>query len=137
MSYREFGLKGKLTPNSQKELHWLSLQVRQWYFAFYFLLSSSVCFLRNLCLCSACLSGQSVISVAQLCRTLCDLMDCSTPGFPVHHQLPELAQTHVHRVSDAIEPSFPLLSPSPPASCLLSGKCTKSMRTNIVESFYV
>ena len=42
-------------------------------------------------------------------------MDCSTPGFPVHHQLPELAQTHVHRVGDAIQPSHPLLSPSPPA----------------------
>ena len=42
-------------------------------------------------------------------------MDCSTPGFPVHHQLPELAQTHAHRVSDAIQQSHPLLSPSPPA----------------------
>ena len=42
-------------------------------------------------------------------------MDCSTPGFPVHHQLPELAQTHLHRVSDAIQPSHPLSSPSPPA----------------------
>ena len=41
-------------------------------------------------------------SVAQLCPTLCDLMDCSTPGFPVHHQLPELTQTHVHQVGDAI-----------------------------------
>ena len=41
-------------------------------------------------------------------------MDCSTPGFPVHHQLPELPQTHVHRVSDAIQPSHPLSSPSPP-----------------------
>ena len=46
---------------------------------------------------------------------LCDPMDCSTPDFPVHHQLPNLAQTHVHQVSDAIEPSHPLLSPSPPA----------------------
>ena len=44
-------------------------------------------------------------SVAQSCPTLCDPMDCSTPGFPVHHQLPELAQTHVHHVSDAIQPS--------------------------------
>ena len=56
-------------------------------------------------------------SVAQLCPTLCDL-DCSPPGFPVQHQLPELAQTHVHQVSDAIQPSHPLLSPSPPASNL-------------------
>ena len=54
-------------------------------------------------------------SVAQSCLTLCDPMDCSMPGFPVHHQLPELTQTHVHRVSDAIQPSHPLLSPSPPA----------------------
>ena len=54
-------------------------------------------------------------SVTQLCLTLCNPMDCSTPGFPIHHQLPELTQTHVHRVSDAIQPSHPLLSPSPPA----------------------
>ena len=45
-------------------------------------------------------------------------MGCSTPGFPVHHQLPELAQTHAHRVDDAIQPSYPLLSPSPPAFSL-------------------
>ena len=54
-------------------------------------------------------------SVTQLCSTLCDPMDCSTPGFPVHHQLLELAQTHVHQVSDAMQPSHPLLSPFPPA----------------------
>ena len=54
-------------------------------------------------------------SVAQLCPALCDPMDCSTPGFPVHHQLLELAQAHVHWVGDAIQPSHPLLSPSPPA----------------------
>ena len=48
-------------------------------------------------------------SVAQLCRILCDPMDCSTPGFPVHHQLLELAQTHVYQVSDAIQSSHPLL----------------------------
>ena len=53
--------------------------------------------------------------VAQLCLTLCHPMDCSTPGFPVHHQLLELDQTHVHRVSDAIQPSHPLSSSSPPA----------------------
>ena len=53
-------------------------------------------------------------SVAQSCLTLCNPMDCSTPGFPVHHQLTELAQAHVHRVSDTIQPSHPLLSPSPP-----------------------
>ena len=53
-------------------------------------------------------------SVAQSCLTLFDPMDCSTPGLPVHHQLPEFIQTHVHRVGDAIQPSHPLVSPSPP-----------------------
>ena len=53
-------------------------------------------------------------SVAQSCPTLCDPMNCSTPGLPVHNQLPEFTQTHVHWVSDAIQPSQPLLSPSPP-----------------------
>ena len=53
-------------------------------------------------------------SVAQSSLTLCDPMNCSTPGFPVHHQLLELPQTHVHRVSDAIQPSHPLSSLSPP-----------------------
>ena len=54
-------------------------------------------------------------SVSQLCWTLCHPMDCSTPGFPVHHQLPELAQTHVYWVSDTIQPSHPLSSPYPSA----------------------
>ena len=54
-------------------------------------------------------------SVSQSCPTLCDPMNCSTPGLPVHHQFPEFTQTHVHRVSDAIQPPHPLLSPSPPA----------------------
>ena len=53
-------------------------------------------------------------SVSQLCSTLYNRMDCSTPGLPVHHQLPEFTQTHVHRVSDAIQPSHPLSPPSPP-----------------------
>ena len=57
-------------------------------------------------------------SVSQSCLTLCNHMDCSTPGFPVHHQLPEFAQTYVHQVSDAIQPSHPLLSTSPPAFSL-------------------
>ena len=54
-------------------------------------------------------------SVAQSCLTLCDPMNCSTAGLPIHHQLPEFTQTHVHRVGDAIQPSPPLSSPSPPA----------------------
>ena len=53
-------------------------------------------------------------SVTQSCPTLCDPMNWSTPGLPVHHQLPESTQTHVHRVGDAIQPSHPLSSPSPP-----------------------
>ena len=59
--------------------------------------------------------GNHFSSVAQSCPTLCDPMDGSSPGFPVHHQLPEPTQTHVHRVGDAIQPFHPLLSPSPPA----------------------
>ena len=55
------------------------------------------------------------ISVAQSCPTLCNPMNRSTPGLPVHHQLLEFTQTHVHRVGDAIQPSHPLSSPSPPA----------------------
>ena len=54
-------------------------------------------------------------SVAQSCPTLCHPMNRSTPGLPVHHQLPEFTQTHIHRVSDALQPSHPLSSPSPPA----------------------
>ena len=55
------------------------------------------------------------VLVAQSCLTLCDPVNRSTPGLPVHHQLPEFTQTHVHRVGDAIQPSHPLSSPSPPA----------------------
>ena len=55
-------------------------------------------------------------SVAQSCPTLCNPMNSSTPGLPVHHQLPEFTQTHIHRVSDSIQPSHPRSSPSPPAS---------------------
>ena len=69
------------------------------------------CFLACGCL-TPIFKVSSVSSVAQLCPTLCNPMDCSTSGFPVHHQLPELTQTHVHRVGDAIQPSH---HPSPPA----------------------
>ena len=61
------------------------------------------------------ISSVQFSSVAQSCPTLCDPMNHSTPGLPVHHQLSEFTQTHVHRVGDAIQPSHPLLSPSPPA----------------------
>ena len=68
-------------------------------YLFFFFLSSSV----------------QLSSVAQLCPTLCDPMNRSMPGLPVHHQLPESTQTHAHWVSDAIQPSHPRSSPSPPA----------------------
>ena len=61
------------------------------------------------------LSSVQFSSVAQSCLTLCDCMDSSTPGIPVHYQLSEFTQIHVHWVSDAIQPSYPLSSPSPPA----------------------
>ena len=72
-----------------------------------------------------CLLAQSLrtCSVAQLCLTLCDPMDCSTPGFPVLHYLLEFAQTRVHWVGDAIQPSHPLLSPSPLAFYLSQHHC--------------
>ena len=54
-------------------------------------------------------------SVPQSCQNLCDPMDCSTPGLPLHHELPELTQTHVHHIGDAIQPSHPLSPPFPPA----------------------
>ena len=69
----------------------------------------------NNCKLNKCYVSSSVqfSSVAQSCPTLCDPMNCSTPGLPVHHQLPEFTQTHVHRVGDAIQTSHPLSSPSP------------------------
>ena len=72
-------------------------------------------------------------SVAQSCPTLCDPMNRSTPGLRVHHQLPEFTQTHVHWVSDAIQPSHPLSSPCPPAShppsiTIFSNESTLRMR---------
>ena len=60
-------------------------------------------------------ASDQIRSVAQSCLTLCDPMNRSTPGLPVHHQLPEFTQTHIHQVNNAIQPSHPLSSPSPPA----------------------
>ena len=62
-----------------------------------------------------CVYAVQFSSVAQSCLTLCIPMKRSTPGLPVHHQLPESTQTHVRRLSDAIQPSYPLSFPSPPA----------------------
>ena len=75
---------------------------------------SKVC-LSAIFLCIALVDSVQFSSVAQSCPTLWDPMNCSTPGLPVHHELPEFTQTHVHGVSDAIQPSHPLSSPSPPA----------------------
>ena len=104
--------------------------MRAWYYNFNFHWtwdSAAVCHqsgfssvsASNPCLCLLCSGLVSLIwpqfsSVAQSCPTLCGPKNRSTPGLPVHHQLPEFTQTHVHRVSDAIQPSHPL-SPSPPA----------------------
>ena len=71
--------------------------------------------LHALSICGLKYSSDQIRSVAQSCPTLCDPMNCSTPGLPVHHQLLDFTQTHVHRVSDAIQPSHPLSSTSPPA----------------------
>ena len=76
--------------------------------------------------------SDQIRSVAQLCPTLCDPMNRSTPGLPVHHHLPEFTQTHVHRVSDAIQPSHPLffllLPPIPPSIRVFSNESTLRMR---------
>ena len=78
-------------------------------------------------------------SVTQSCPTLCDHMNCSMPGLPVHHQLPEFTQTHIHRVGDAIQPSHPLSSPSPPApnprNRVFSNESTLPMRRPKYWSF--
>ena len=119
-------------------LHWSAISHMVIYmFQCYSLKSSHLCLLTqspkvcSLHLCLFCCLAYRIIvtiflnslymhsdqirSVSQSCPTLCDPMNHSTPGPPVHHQLPEFTQTHVHRVSDAIQPSHPLLSPSPPA----------------------
>ena len=71
--------------------------------------TQSSCWTKPPLIIKRCCSG------SHLCPTLCDPTDCSTPGLPVRHQLPESTQTHIHRVGDAIQPSHPLSSPSPPA----------------------
>ena len=71
--------------------------------------------LESFCIAKETVSSVQISSVVQSCLTLCDPLNCNTPGFPVHHQLLELAQINVHWVSDAIQPSHPLSSTSPPA----------------------
>ena len=77
--------------------------------------TSTVYSVLFLLICSSSYFSVQFSSVAQSCTTLWDLMDCNTAGLPVYHQLPELTQTHVHWVSDAIQPTHPLSSPFPPA----------------------
>ena len=92
------------------------LKIISSYYAFIFSHGFKI---RNLALiASSHITSIQFSSVTQSCPTLCNPMDCNTPGFPVHHQLPELTQTHVHRVGDIIQPSHPLSSPSPPAFSL-------------------
>ena len=76
--------------------------------------------------------GDQIRSVAQSCPTLCDPMNLSMPGLPVHHQLPEFTQTHVHRVSDAIQPSHPLSSPSGDQSWIFVGRTDVEAETPIL-----
>ena len=90
------------------------------YFIFSFLFvkysihSRSPCCVQNVSFILTSPCGPYYCIFTQLCPTLCDPMNCSMPGLPVHHQLPEITQTHVHRVGDAIQPSHPLSSPSSP-----------------------
>ena len=79
-----------------------------------FVIKDSTCY-KNFTLLCLLLWILQFSSVALSCPTICNAMNCSTQGLSVHHQLPEFAQTHVHRASDAIQPSHPLSSPSPPA----------------------
>ena len=69
---------------------------------------------RNIWVCHICMT-ETISLVTQLCPTFCNHVNYSTPGLPIHHQLPELTQTHIHWGGDAIQPSHPLSSPSPPS----------------------
>ena len=102
--------KGRETRDEIANIHWIIEKAREFqkniYFLFIDYAKAFVWITTNM---------QSISSVAQSCPILWDPMDCSMPGFPVHHQLLELTQTHVHWVGDDIQPSHPLLSPFPPA----------------------
>ena len=114
------------SPRFSSELWWvyysflkkiyLSYLISCHYFDRFFFCLRCFCYLVGcLFFCVFLLASIQFSSVAQLCPTLCDSMDCSTPGLPVHHQLQEFTQIHVHWVGDAIQPSPTLSSPSPPA----------------------
>ena len=91
--------------------------------------------------CESCTIKKAAAKSLQSCPTLYDPINCSTPGFPVHHQLPELAQTHVHRVGDAIQSSHPLSSPYllpiPPSIRVFSNESTLRMRWPKYWSFSI
>ena len=110
-----------LTPSPLAWLHSASLSCFPFsesiifivFLAFHFILSAEVLTISFVGLYFS--NSVQFSSVTQSCPTLCDPMNRSTPGLPVHHQLPEFTQTHIHRVGDAIQLSHPLSSPSPPA----------------------
>ena len=97
--------KGRGTRDQIANIHWIIKKAREFQKNIYF------CFIDY----AKAFDCVQFSSVAQSCPTLCDPVNPSTPGLPVHHQLPEFTQTHGHQVSDAIQPSHPLSSPSPPA----------------------
>ena len=101
-----------LVPISSCSFHSLFLSTLDFFPSPLGLLASAP--FKCLSLCPECYSVQ-FSSLTRSCPTLCDPMDCSMPGLPVHHQLLEFTQTHVHRICDAIQPSHPLLSPSSPS----------------------
>ena len=112
------------------QCHWLALLLPfealldlpfNFFQTFHFLSSCSSLPQAGLCP----LSSVQFSSVTQSCPTLCDSMDCSMPGLPVHHQLPEFTQTHVHWVGDAIQPSYPVF---PFSSCLQSFPASRSFQ---------
>ena len=112
-----------LLQNTFKIMYWVSLRKPGTIFCFIlFSQLSNTCEMHNLSILWSPQVDTIILtckiqfsSVTQHCLTLCNCMVCSTPGLPVHHQLPEFAQTRLHWVSDAIQPSHPLSSPSPPA----------------------
>ena len=117
-SWRDRTAKNKYKQVKQKQMYWLLIWLGfplliLFTIGVYYLSPPEWTIIQKLSFCFTYFSIQ-FSSVAQLCPALCDPMDCSTPGFPVHYRFQELAQTHVHWVGDAIQPSHPLLSPSPP-----------------------
>ena len=100
--------KGRQTRDQIANICWIIEKAREFQENIYF------CFI-DFGKAFDCVDPNQISSVTQPCPTLCNSMNCSTPGLPVHHQLPGSTQTPVYRVSDAIQPAHPLASPSPPA----------------------